>query len=338
MLMAPTHQWFSENVLPYRFDSLAQCPQWLAFLIDVCSGDSELIALLQEFFGYCLTDDTSQQKALLLSGPPRSGKGTIIRQLVRTIGDSNCASLRLASLGERFGLEALAGKTVAVCPDAHLGRSSDHVGVLERLKSIIGEDPQSIDRKFREPIPNVRLRVRFVLAVNQFPDLPDSSVAMRSRLLMLPMNKSYEGREDRTLDDRLSRETPGVMVWALEGLKRLREQGKFTEPAASREILSEFARLSSPVLAFVEDWCRVDVADPHLWVECEAVWSHWLRWCRKTGESAGNKETFGANLRSAVPGVRRVRPRKDDGSRFYAYSGIGLTVNPACSEGGEDVE
>lgn len=331
ILIPPASEWFSANVLPFSFDDRAQCPQWLAFLKDVCSGDEELIALLQEFFGLCLTDDTSQQKALLLIGPPRSGKGTTIRQLVRTIGDANCASLRLSALGDRFGLESLAGKTVAVCPDAHLGRSSDHVGVLERLKSIIGEDPQCIDLKFREPRPNVRMRVRFVLAVNNLPDLPDSSVAMRSRLLIVPLGNSYEGAEDRGLDDRLGKETDGVLLWAMQGLKRLREQGRFTEPRASRDVLSEFSRLSSPALAFVEDRCKVDSSDSSLWVECDAAWEHWQRWCKQTGTPCGTKQGFGMNLKSAVPQVRRERKSREDGTRFWTYAGIGLI--PAECEG-----
>ena len=241
----------------------------------------------------------------------------------------------MSALGERFGLEALRGKTVAVCPDAHLGRSADHVGVLERLKSIIGEDPQCVDRKFREPVANERMRVRFCLAVNTLPDLPDSSVAMRSRLLMVPLSNSYEGAEDRTLEARLAAETPGVMVWALAGLKRLRQQGRFTEPKASAELVGEFSRLSSPVLAFVQDRCRADATDSGLWVECNAAWEHWQRWCRDTGTAAGTKESFGLNLRSAVPHARRIRPRGENGERFYAYSGIGL-LPPA--QGGSDAE
>jgi putative DNA primase/helicase len=326
LLMPPTHQWFSENVLPYPFNPQARCPLWLGFLQDVFSGDAELIALLQEIFGYVLTDDTSQQKAALLIGPPRSGKGTTIRQLVRTIGDSNCASLRLMSLADRFGLQSLIGKTVAVCPDAHLGRSSDSVSVLERLKSIIGEDPQSIDMKFREPLPNVRIRARFILAVNNFPDLPDASAAMRSRLLVLPLGNSYEGAEDRTLDTRLAAETPGVMVWALAGLMRLRTQGRFTEPAASRDLLQQFSRLSSPVLAFVEDRCQLS---DDLYVECDAAWEHWQHYCRDTGTSAGTKQAFGLNLKSAVPKIDRKRKYRPDGStRFWAYSGIALQATP----------
>ena len=34
---------------------------------------------LQEIFGYLLTSNTSQQKIFLIIGPPRSGKGTMVR-------------------------------------------------------------------------------------------------------------------------------------------------------------------------------------------------------------------------------------------------------------------
>ena len=47
------------------------------------AGDSESIAALQEWFGYCLTNDTRQQKILMIVGPKRSGKGTIARVNVR---------------------------------------------------------------------------------------------------------------------------------------------------------------------------------------------------------------------------------------------------------------
>jgi putative DNA primase/helicase len=328
-ILDTTPNWFSENVLPFNYDPQAICPEWLAFLADVLS-DEELIALVQEFFGLALTGDTSMQKALLLIGPPRSGKGTTLRQLVRIVGDANCASLRLTALGETFGLQALASKTLAVCPDAHLGRSADTVAVLERLKSIIGEDPQCIDRKFREPLANVRMRTRFVLAVNNFPDLPDSSVAMRSRLLLVPFGNSYEGVEDRTLEARLADEAPGTVNWAIEGLKRLRRNGRFTEPAVSRDLMRDFCRLSSPVLAFVEDCCETgnDSEGKPLWVECDAAWLHWKRYCDRTGTAAGNKQAFGLNLKSAVPSIRRTRPYRDDGSRFWSYTGIGLSVIP----------
>jgi putative DNA primase/helicase len=52
--------------------------EWLSFLARLWPDDAQSIDALQEIFGYVLTSDTSQQKAFLIVGPPRSGKGTRI--------------------------------------------------------------------------------------------------------------------------------------------------------------------------------------------------------------------------------------------------------------------
>src|SRR4051794_26626942 len=67
-------EWFSAVKLPYGFDANAACPKWTAFLQKNLEGDAERIALLQEWFGYSLLPDTSQQKFLLLHGEGSNGK------------------------------------------------------------------------------------------------------------------------------------------------------------------------------------------------------------------------------------------------------------------------
>ncbi|MEO8272013.1 MAG: bifunctional DNA primase/polymerase, partial [Aureliella sp.] len=58
----PTPAFFTFNALDYDPDPKAKLPQaWLAFVTQVFDGDQESINLLQEWFGYCLTGDTSQQ-------------------------------------------------------------------------------------------------------------------------------------------------------------------------------------------------------------------------------------------------------------------------------------
>jgi putative DNA primase/helicase len=80
--------------------------QWLEFLGQLWGpDDQEAINTLQEVFGYCLTGDTGQQKAFLLVGPKRSGKGTIARVLARLVGiGGNAVAPTLAALGTNFGL------------------------------------------------------------------------------------------------------------------------------------------------------------------------------------------------------------------------------------------
>src|SRR5205823_3813743 len=63
-LLPHTPAFFSHNALDFAYDQKAAEPkQFLAFLSDLWPDDKEAICALQEFFGYCLTGDTSQQKA-----------------------------------------------------------------------------------------------------------------------------------------------------------------------------------------------------------------------------------------------------------------------------------
>jgi D5-like protein len=88
-----TPEFFTYNALDFAYDPDAPEPrQLLDFLLQLWPNDQQSIATLQEIFGYCLTGDTRQQKAFLLIGPRRSGKGTIARILARLIGAGNTAA------------------------------------------------------------------------------------------------------------------------------------------------------------------------------------------------------------------------------------------------------
>jgi hypothetical protein len=148
----PTPCFFSTTCLPYDYDPQASEPTtWLGFLETILQGDHQAQALLQEWFGYCLTHDTSQQKILTIIGPPRCGKGTIQRMLVGLLGPGGAVGTTLATLGEKFGLQEMIGKNVASVGDARLSGRSDQSVIVSRLLSISGEDPIDVERKNRSP-------------------------------------------------------------------------------------------------------------------------------------------------------------------------------------------
>ena len=74
-ILPATPRFFTTVALDYDFDGNASAPTaWLNFLDSVWPADLEAIQTLQEWFGYCLTLDTRQQKILMIVGPKRSGK------------------------------------------------------------------------------------------------------------------------------------------------------------------------------------------------------------------------------------------------------------------------
>jgi putative DNA primase/helicase len=322
----PSARFFTLNALDYDFHPSAAPPrEWLSFLAALWPDDAAAVGLLQEWFGYCLLPDTSQQKILMCVGPKRSGKGTIARVLTRVVGAANCCAPTLAGLGTNFGLSPLLGKTLAVVSDARLSGRTDTAVVVERLLAISGEDAQTVDRKHLRHV-TARLPVRFVILTNELPRLNDPSGALVGRLLVLPMIRSWYGKEDVRLTARLLGELPGILLWALEGWQRLRERGHFVQPDAGVQLVEDLEDLTSPVGAFVRECCEVGAGYE---VPVQDLFAQWKRWCEEKGRrEPGTEQNFGKDLHAAVPGLGGRRPREGD-SRVRTYVGI-------RARGGED--
>jgi putative DNA primase/helicase len=312
---------FTTVALDYEVGTETSPPTaWLGFLEGLWPGDAESVGLLQEWFGYCLTPDTSQQKMLLVVGPKRAGKGTLARVLAALVGRANVAGPTLRSLAGNFGLSPLLGKPVAIISDARFsGRSAEQAVVVERLLSVSGEDALTIDRKNREHV-TAKLPCRFTILTNELPRLNDASAALPSRLLVLQLTRSWYGREDTELAKRLLQERDGIFLWAVEGLRRLRARGRFQQPVSGLETARRLVELSSPVTAFVQDRCEVG---PDKVVAKLTLFEAWREWCVGSGHEPGSVSTFGRNLLAAFPEIQSARPR-EAGNRLNTYAGIGL--------------
>lgn len=299
-----TPAFFATNALEFDPDPTAPVPMvWLRFLQQLFDDDIQALELLQEWFGYVLIADTSQQKMLLMVGPKRSGKGTIARILARLIGTGNVCGPTTSSLAGPFGLQPLIGKTLAIVSDARFAGDSIAT-VVERLLCISGEDNLTIDRKHIGSV-TMKLPTRFMFLTNELPRLNDSSGALAGRFLILRLTQSFYGHEDHGLTDKLLAELPGILNWAIEGWQRLRERGHFVQPQSAAGAVQEIEDLSSPVGAFVREWCTVGVGHR---INVDDLYAAWSRWCELEGRHAvTTRQMFGRDLVAAVPGIARRR-------------------------------
>jgi putative DNA primase/helicase len=303
-------------------DAAAGTPRaWLSFLDTLWPGDPGSVQVLQEIMGYLLLPDTSQQKAFLLVGPKRSGKGTIGRIITAMLGQHNVCAPTLGSMAGQFGLQPMIGKLLALVSDARLSAKSDQAAIAERILTVSGEDAVTIDRKHLPPWSG-RLSTRFMVLTNELPRLADTSGALASRFIVLTLEKSFFGKEDPSLTQRLLGELPDIFGWALDGWERLAERGHFVQPASAEDAIQELEDLGSPISAFIRERCRVT---PGATVEVKRIYSAWKNWCEAEGrDHPGTAQTFGRDLRAAVPGLKNTQPWVGD-NRVRRYEGIGLT-------------
>jgi putative DNA primase/helicase len=228
-----------------------------------------------------------------------------------------------------FGLQPLLNKTLAIISDARLSGRTDAAVVVERLLSISGEDAQTIDRKHKSQV-TAKLPTRFMVITNELPRLNDPSGALVGRLILLRLTQSFYGREDTKLTERLLTELPGILLWAIEGWKRLRQRGHFLQPESGTKLVQQMEDLSSPISVFLRECCQIGTG---FIVSCEILFLRWQQWCASKGiKDAGSEQTFGRDLHAAIPGLD-VRQQRVGSGRIRVY--VGIKLAPDDQDAGE---
>jgi putative DNA primase/helicase len=334
-----TPQFFNLHATPFAYDAVASEPEhWFAFLDSVWPPPDATAAhpaqeLLQEWFGYVLSGRTDLQKMLMLQGPTRGGRGTIGRVLTGLLGKENVAGLRLDDLGETFGMAHLIGKPLAIVGDERFsGRKMN--AVVSALLMISGEDVIPVNRKLRERW-NGKLPTRIMVFSNELQKLSDTSATIIGRFLVLRMTRSWLNREDIGLLDRLLGELPGILNWALDGLRWLTIHGVFTVDPGAAEIVEQMTALASPMRTYVEENCVVGEGK-EFETYTQALYHDHCAWRKANGHMAIASSTFGVSLHAAFPQITRSQRRHPDGSQFRVYTGIRLKA-PRDSLPGDNV-
>jgi P4 family phage/plasmid primase-like protien len=317
-LQPHTPLWFSPVCLSYPFDPRAACETWTRTLYHNLENDGERIALLQEWFGYMLLPDTSQQKFLVCEGEGSNGKSVVCAVLEAMLGKENVSHVALEVFGQRFQLTPTLGKLANISAD---------VGELEKtaegfLKSYTGGDTMTFDRKGLPPI-DAAPTARLTIAANNRPRFSDRSSGLWRRMMVIPFKVEIaDGDKIHGMDKPAwwiaSGELSGVFNWAVAGLYRLRKQGRFTQSTLCQEALADYRVESNPARGFLEEYCEANSLDK---TESQELYDAYKTWCGKNGYRPLGEKIFGKEVKRVFPNAekKRLGPR---GDRFYAYQGV----------------
>ena len=112
-------------------------------------------------------------------------------------------------------------------------------------------------------------------------------------------------------------ELPGILLWSIEGLSRLREQGRFSDSSVCKEAIAEYRDDTNPVRTFLcenyrnENDGKVETAD---------VYDKYCKWCDANGFRRMNDRTFGKEVRRVFK-IKKVRTGSRN-DRRYVYLGL----------------
>lgn len=252
-VLAHSKDFYSNVRIPYKYDQALGCQLWEKTLEEILEGDKLKIGLLQEFFGYCLTKDTKQHKALLLLGESRSGKSTILQTLRELIGTKNCSSVPLKYINNPQYTPMLINKLVNIDSDVSAKASEFEA----EFKTITSGEPVSCNQKFIATFEFVPY-CKIVMAANIFPRITDHSSAFYKRLLLIPCDRVFsEEEQNKNLIGELKKELPGILNWAIKGLKNLTKRGRFEELDFISQAVKELEYDNNPAYIFFDEHIEV---------------------------------------------------------------------------------
>jgi putative DNA primase/helicase len=205
------------------------CPRWLRFVDEVTCGDAGMIRFLQQWFGYGLTGDTSEQCLVFLFGPGGNGKGVLIQTIQAVGGDyahEAATDVFLASYADKHttSLAALNGKRMVFASETEEGRPWA-IGTISRLT---GGDLMTA-RFMRQDDVTFKPVLKLTVIGNHQPSLPSVGPAERRRFNLVGFS-FIPSKVDKKLTTTLKGEGPGILRWMIDGCLDWQKSG-LTRPA-----------------------------------------------------------------------------------------------------------
>ncbi len=304
---------FQNIQFPYDFNRDSLCPNWDLFL-ESLEFDPDTLSRLQEWAGYCLLPMVygNLQKSLFFIGEGANGKSVFLETLAAVL--DNVSHLELSELFDRFKIAELEGKLANICTDVETSKVMD-----ARFKKIVAGEPQSAERKFKEPF-EFQPFAKILFSANDFIPTKDRTHGYYRRFDILKFNRIFKTEEQKPeLLQELKEEVPGIFNWALEGLNRLSQKNwRMTKSSYMENCHNDFIRATNPLQLFIEEECVVEV---NASVDSNELRSSYKHYCEDKGYKVLSDNNLGKELKRL--GVENTRIRSE-GVRINEYKGIRL--------------
>ena len=296
------------KIVGYAFDENATCPRWEQFLMEVFEGKTDLIEYVQRAVGYSLTGEMIEKCFFFLYGSEGdNGKSKfleILRELLGEYAKNADIATFLTSKNEkvRDDLAALYGARVITTAEPEEGSRF----AMAVIKPWTGGDPQTC-RELYGKIFTYQPKGKLWLAANNKPSIYERTNAAWGRIQLIPFKKTFAKEEqDGHLAEKLKQELPGILNWAIRGLKDYRALGGLYQPEIVKQEVAAYRRENDSVRVFVEEVCTMEKDAS---IDGPQVYASYKEFCVNSGlKPLGLGKFNGAMVDScAIRGVRRER-------------------------------
>ncbi len=273
------------------------CPEIDRFLEETIT-DKEARKAYMEHIGLALIGDLTVHKALLLVGPMRAGKGTLLALANYIVGQRDMGfagkdifSRELEGKRERYDW---ADRTLAPIDEFPAEVRANE----EEFKTCTSHSSVSTRPMGGMPVPK-RWRAKIIMAANDMPRFTDPSGAAAYRLIIIKCPNSKLGQENLTLFDKLTPEAGAFAYKCIEAAKALLVRGKYSGNTDMAKDLEEMSIDGNPVLSFASECCVLSVKDGKTHrISSRELYEQYVIWTRVNGHKQASNKTVTSNLTS----------------------------------------
>lgn len=319
-------------LIPYNYDPDAQCPLWKKSLEEIFEGNLNNKKTLQEFFGYCLTRQTNKMKALFMIGEGNTGKSTILDILSLMVGEENVSVLSPRFYKDSMRLTSIENKLVLMSHEIPK-RIEDYEA---EFRQIVSGQKLDVHQKFIKPY-KFKPFCKVIWAMNELPRIDDHTSAFFNRVLPIEFNRIFvEEEQDKDLLAKLSVELPGILNWAIEGLKRLQERKCFFKDAYMREHIEEMRLQNNPIATWTKENIKIELDMELIKVN---VYQNYDVWCKQNGYRPTSSSKFSIEFFRIFKNVTKKNVRQNTGNRLYIWPNLAwITLQSDIPKSQENIQ
>ncbi len=296
------------------------CPRWLAFLDETTDGDAGLIRFLAQWAGYCLTGDTREHALAFVYGSGGNGKSVFLNVLTGIMADYAVTSAMetfTASIGEKHttDLAMLKGARLVTASETEEGRAWAEA----RIKALTGGEPITA-RFMRQNNFTFRPTFKLTIAGNHKPLLRNVDDAARRRFNMLPFTQK-PAKPDRSLEQTLRREWPGILRWMITGCLDWKENG-LVQPASVTMATNDYFEEQDTAADWLQERCLIEIGNDRRRTSSQALFDSWSAFARMHSEPAGTMRGLCSKLQNL--GLVPSKHVQTSSGRVRGFTGIEL--------------
>ena len=287
-----------------EYDPDASADLFRRFLEQITASDA-LAEYLQRCVGCSLAGAVLDHVLFLLYGIGANGKSTFLEVIRAMMGDyakqADASSFMVARTDiVRNDIARLAGARMVTAVEADEGKRLAEAVV----KTLTGGDTVTARFLYGEFFEFKPVFTPWI-ATNHKPVIRGTDYAIWRRIRLLPFTVSIPpSKQDKALGQKLLKELPGILTWAVEGALAWHEDG-LQEPEVVQKATRAYREEMDPLAGFLEDRC---VFEDGAAVTAKELYAGYLSWATANGEKPISQTMLGRKLAEREVGTDKGGP------------------------------